>query len=238
MEKRYTRQYLLPEWDETKQQRLKESRVLVAGSGGLGSPLLQYITAAGIGEITIIDCDTVEISNLNRQILFNVTDIDKPKSETAVEKLSKLNNEIIINAINTKIEDISAAEFQNYDLFIDCLDSFRSRLYLNRKSIETSTPLLHAGVTGYSGQVSLFAPGMTPCLNCIIGGETSELEDKSIMGASAGVIGSIQASEAIKFLAFKKNFLENKILFVDLMSLRFRIMEVSRNPTCAACSQN
>ncbi len=235
MEKRYLRHYSVSEWNDDAQNKLKNSSVLVAGAGGLGSPLLYYLASAGIGNITIVDDDIIEDSNLNRQILFNETDIGQPKAETALNKLFSLNSSINICAVHSTVEELDDEFYKKQDLLIDCLDNFETRLFLNRKSITHSIPLLHAGVSEFRGQITLTEPGKTLCLACFLDSENENFND-GIIGAAAGVIGSIQALEAIKYLALRKNYLANRILLIDLINMRFNLINAARNKNCNECS--
>jgi adenylyltransferase/sulfurtransferase len=233
--KRYQRHFNIPGWNEETQLKLKNASVFVAGAGGLGSAVLYYLAAAGVGKITICDSDIVEISNLNRQILYGTDDVGKAKVIAAVEKLSLLNNGIELISMKSKIEYETLQSISGNNLIIDCVDNFETRHILNRISLEKKIPMLHAGVTEFYCQFTLLKPGETPCLGCFIP-EEAPSSGKGIIGAMAGVAGSIEAMEAIKYLAGVGENLAGRLLFIDMKSLSFNTMIIKKNPECKICS--
>jgi adenylyltransferase/sulfurtransferase len=228
----YERQLGIKSWS---QEKIKASTVFVAGAGGLGSPVLYYLSAAGVGNIIICDNDKVDYSNLNRQILHSTKWIGKYKALSAFETLSELNPYISITPITEKITDANAADFAgNSDLIIDCLDNFKARHVLNRISVKKNIPLIHGGVSELGGQVSFLNPPETPCLNCIIPDKDSNKKN-FIIGSTAGLIGSIQATEALKHLSGIGASLKNKLLFIDGLSMKFSEININKNPSCKVC---
>jgi adenylyltransferase/sulfurtransferase len=232
---RYGRQLIISGWDEAVQIRLKSSHVFIAGAGGLGSAVISYLAAAGIGAMTICDCDHVELSNLNRQILHGQGDIGKLKIESAGEAIEALNSTLSLRLISDRIESPGMhRHIAPCDLVIDCLDNFPSRLHLNSICVELGKPMVHAGIEGYHGQITFFDVPRTPCLNCITPQGCPE-GPVPIVGATAGLFGSLQALEAIKFLSGTGEVLRNSLLFIDARSMSFTRISLSRNVRCELC---
>ncbi|HOO72718.1 MAG TPA: HesA/MoeB/ThiF family protein [Spirochaetota bacterium] len=232
---RYQRQTAIQGWDESVQLKLKHSRVFIAGAGGLGSPVLYYLAAAGIGTIALCDHDRVDLSNLNRQILHTSDDVGKLKVVSARESIQALNPDITLELMPERVESEKIIEVvKDVDLVVDCLDSFSSRLYLNSLCIELNKPMIHAGISEYHGQVTFIHVPETPCLECFIP-SSRDTGPVPVLGATAGIVGSIQALEAVKYLAGSKDLLKNVILFIDGQSMSFTRIAVSRNPGCPRC---
>lgn len=230
--KTYERQLGIKSWS---QEKLKKSTVFIAGAGGLGSPVLFYLAAAGIGNLIICDNDIVDISNLNRQILHSTKKIGIKKAESASNTLNDLNPNINIKFFSDKITDENADLIINKpDLIIDCLDNFKTRHILNRISVKKHIPFIHGGVSEFGGQITFFHPPETACLNCIM--PDREPDKKiSIAGATAGIIGSIQAAEAIKFLNGIGTSLKNRLLFMDGLNMKFTEINITKNSGCKVC---
>lgn len=234
--KRYQRHFNINGWDISTQLKLKEASVFVAGAGGLGSVVLYYLAAAGVGRIIFCDRDIVEPGNLNRQILYETDDIAKAKVDAAQEKLTAFNSNIDLIPVKGEISTDTALLLSGCSLIIDCLDNFRSRHILNSLSVDLNIPMIHAGVTEFYSQITFLKPGHTPCLACFIQ-DTKETAEKGIVGAMAGITGSIQALEAVKYLTGSGELLLNRILFIDMKNLSFNTMKISRKPDCAVCSK-
>lgn len=233
---RYKRQLDISSWDISTQQRLKDSSVFVAGSGGLGSPVLYYLAAAGVGQIIICDKDNVDLSNLNRQILYSNSDIGMSKAERASEKIKILNDDLKVTYYNGNAGWELIEQIRKCDLIVDCVDNFETRHILNRISLKTGIPMVHAGVSEYYGQMTFIQPGETICLACIIP-EKIKSETKGIVGAMAGIVGSMQALEVIKYLTGKGDILKNRLLFIDGKSMSINTISVKKNPECKVCSK-
>lgn len=232
---RYARQMMIPDWGESGQVRLKNATVLIVGAGGLGSPAALYMAAAGVGNLRICDRDVVELSNLNRQILHPQARLGTLKANSAKTSLQDLNPNITIEPVAGKLTADTVSEFaKGVDLIMDCLDNFPARMVLNRYSVQHQIPLMHAAVSGMYGQVSFFQPPETGCLRCLVQSKPAPKVEPAL-GAMCGVVGSLQALEAIKFLLGMKDLLKNKLLVVDGNDLSFDILELGRNQQCEDC---
>ena len=215
--------------------KLKKSRVVIAGAGGLGSPIAFYLTAAGVGMIRMIDHDHVTVSNLNRQILHWEEDIGKKKVESARIKLGNLNSAIEIEAIAETITEDNVSELvEGCDAIVDAMDNLPTRYVLNRCAIEKNIPFFHGAVTGFEGRVMTIIPGETACLRCMYRGPV-EQEKFPVIGVTPAVIGSIQATEVIKYLVGIGKLLTNRLLIFDGIRATFSEFTVNRNPQCDHC---
>jgi molybdopterin/thiamine biosynthesis adenylyltransferase len=231
---RYHRQLLM--LGEAGQERLKASRVLIAGAGGLGTVIATYLAAAGIGTLRIADCDVVEASNLNRQILHWGGDLGRPKTASAAEKLSALNSLIRVEEIAGRIDEANVDTIAgDCDIIVDAMDNFPTRYLLNRTALKKGIPFIHGAVRGLQGQATTVLPGKTPCLRCLFpGSPPSELFP--IIGATCGVIGSIEATEAIKLLTGWGEPLAGRLLIWDGLAACADSLAVERDPACPDCS--
>lgn len=234
--KRYQRQEGISGWDSEAQSRLENATVFIAGLGGLGNPVSLYLAAAGAGCLRICDNDRVELSNLNRQVLYSENDIGKLKADCTGERIAAFNG-------NTKLESLTASIDKeqigilagNADILVDCLDNAETRSVLNRYAVENSIPLVHAGVYGLSGQLSFIHTPETPCLNCIY----QDLKDEgkvSVLGAAAGTIGALQALEVIKYITGTGDLLKNRLLIMDGGSMTFHETRIEKINDCPVCS--
>jgi len=230
---RYKRQILL--FGEEAQERLSDSKAFIAGAGGLGSPVATYLTVAGVGDITICDCDSVDLSNLNRQFLHHDRDINRRKTESAVEKLSSMNPEVVIRGIDMAISEENVSGFvKGCDIIVDCLDNFETRQVLNRAAVNQNIPLVHGGISGWSGQATTVIPHKTACLSCLYPA-SGKKETFPVVGTTAGVIGSVQAGEAVRVLTGEKGGLENVLMLWDGRYCTADRIEISRAPNCPVC---
>ncbi|RNI13785.1 HesA/MoeB/ThiF family protein [Methanohalophilus sp. RSK] len=229
----YNRQIMMV--GEEGQEKLKSATVLVAGCGGLGSPIMHYLAVAGIGHIRFVDKDTVERSNLNRQILHWHQDIGKAKSQSAEEKLAELNPNIELEAFNTEINAENIDELiQGADIIVDALDNYETRMLLNRAVIRQSVPLVHGAVHGFHGQLTTIIPGKTPCIECLIP-EKPPKEVFPIIGCTAGVVGTMQANEVIKYLLGWEDLHAGHIVMWDGRSGTLDRMKICRRMDCPEC---
>ena len=234
-EKRYQRQTDISSWGADGQEKLKNSRVFVAGAGGLGGPVLYYLAGAGVGTITLCDFDVVDLSNLNRQILHREESVGISKAESAFNTLTAFNSDIEIIPVREKITDDNAEDLlAGNDIIVDCLDNFETRQVLNRYAVNSGIPLIHGGIEDFNGQVTFIHPPETPCLACFLPAGNSG-KKINVPGATAGLTGSIQAMEAIKFLVGMESGLKNKLLFIDGRDMRFVAMKISPGGQCPVC---
>ncbi|MDI7260146.1 MAG: HesA/MoeB/ThiF family protein [Thermodesulfobacteriota bacterium] len=232
---RYDRQIMIGEIGEEGQEKLKRSRVVIAGAGGLGSPIAIYLTAAGIGMIRMIDHDQVALSNLNRQILHWEEDIGKKKVDSARTKLRNLNRAVEIEAIAETITEENASRLvEGCDAIVDALDNLPIRYILNRCAIEKNIPFFHGAVNGFEGRVMTIIPGETACLRCMYRGPVPDRKFP-VIGVVPAVIGSIQATEVIKYLVGIGKLLTNRLLIYDGLKVTFSEFRVNRNPNCDHC---
>ena len=232
---RYTRQMLLDGWGEVGQRRIKNSSVFVAGAGGLGSPVSMYLAAAGVGKISLCDADTIELSNLNRQILHSDNRLHQLKAFSAERTLREMNPSICIDVFTEYLDRHNAERIIGTpDIIVDCLDNYATRYLLNAYCIDHHIPLVHAAVWGLMGQISFIDPPETPCLRCIF----SEAPPKGVfpvLGATPGVIGSLQAMETLKFLAGVGDLLKGRLLLFDGEDMSITMLTVKHLSGCPAC---
>lgn len=230
---RYDRQIRL--FGAEGQERLKKARVFIAGAGGLGSPISIYLAAAGVGNIVIADRDTVELSNLNRQILYCEKDVAKGKAPSAQEKLLALNSDIRVEPVSDALNDDNILELaRGSDVIIDAMDNYPTRYLLNRVSLELKVPFVHGAINGFYGQATTVLPGRSACLRCIFA-RPPPPSTFPVVGVTPGIIGLIQATEAIKFLTGTGDLLAGKLLIWDGLRCAAETIDVQRNPQCADC---
>ncbi len=235
---RYDRQIMLYGFGEEGQEKLKKAKVFIAGAGGLGSPIALYLAAAGAGTIRIADRDKVELSNLNRQVLYHDEDIGKGKAKSAAEKLEKLNPDIKIEAIAETITDANAAQLVgDSDLIVDAMDNLPTRYLLNKTAIDKKIPFFHGAVYGFEGRAMTVIPGKSACLNCIYHGATAPSEKFPVIGITPAVIGCIQAAEVIKYITGLGELLTGRLLNFDAIKMTFNEFRVKRDPDCEHCGK-
>lgn len=239
---RYTHHIVLKDIGGQGQRKLLSSKVLIVGAGGLGSPAALYLAAAGVGTIGIADEDDVEISNLQRQILHFTDDIGRSKVASAQEKLCALNTDVHIKTFPMRLtsENIESI-IAGFDFIVDATDNFDSKFLINDTCVRLSKPYSHAGVVGFKGQTFTYVPGSL-CYRCIFSdpppdGTIQDCRGSGILGAVAGMLGTIQAAEAIKYLIGNGDLLTDKLLTVNLLSMDFRAIPLSRNKDCPVCSK-
>jgi adenylyltransferase/sulfurtransferase len=242
---RYSRQIMVPDIGGNGQIHLREARVLVIGAGGLGSPAAFYLTAAGIGTLGIIDPDKVELSNLQRQILHTTADIGRPKVQSAQSKLRDLNPDVEIKTYVARFEENNAAEIAaGYDFIVDGSDNFETKFLVNDVALRLNIAFSHAGIVRLQGQTMTVLPRRSACYRCLFQAppppeEILNCQQSGILGAVAGTLGTIQATEAVKYLAgFEEGLLTDRLLTYDAKTMKFYSVEVSKNPQCAACGEN
>jgi molybdopterin/thiamine biosynthesis adenylyltransferase len=239
---RYARHLILREVGGAGQQKLRKSRVLVIGAGGLGSPVLQYLTAAGVGTLGVIDDDIVSLSNLQRQVLFDEDQLDMPKVFATKSKLEALNPHITIRPYNRRLTQTDAQDlFADYDLVLDGTDNYKTRALVNATCVAGKTPLVSGAISQWEGQVSLFDPANgTPCYACIFPEEPADglapsCAQAGVMGALPGIIGSIMAAEAIKHITGAGQTLAGEMLIFDALYGENRKISLQKADGCSIC---
>jgi len=238
---RYSRHLILRGVGEAGQRRLLEARVLLVGAGGLGSPAALYLAAAGVGTLGIVDGDRVDASNLQRQILHDVNGIGRPKVETAAERISALNPDVVLEAHPTRLNAGNALDLmKGYDLVVDGSDNFPTRYLINDASLHLGIPVIHGSIFRFEGQLSVFAPHDGPCYRCLFPlPPPPELApscaEAGVLGVLPGIIGSLQAMEAIKLILGVGEPLVGSLLTYDALDERFQTLRVERDPACGAC---
>ena len=238
---RYKRHLLLSQIDVAGQQRLFDASVLVVGTGGLGSPVLMYLAAAGVGKLHFYDNDTVEISNLQRQILFDSSVIGQSKVDAAADRLRAINTDCKLKAVASKLEgNILNAAVAEVDLVIDCSDNFSTRFAVNRACVENQKTLLSGAVIRMEGQLSEFNGHKSdmPCYQCLYQPDAYDDEtctSSGVLGPAVGVVGSLLATEAVKHIVGIGDGLEGRLLLFDAMAMRFNELKLKKDPACPIC---
>lgn len=237
---RYQRNLLLKGFGIKGQQRLNHAKVLVVGAGGLGSSAAFYLAAAGIGNLSILDSDKVEMSNLQRQILHTTKDIGKPKTRSAATKLKRLNPDIKIKQLAFHLTQDNVTDvISSHDFILDCTDNFDAKFLINDACVVLSKPFSHCGVTAYKGQCMTYSKGHA-CFRCVFGhppepGQVQTTAEVGILGSVAGLFGCLQATETIKFLTGTGELLLNKLWIMNLHDMSNRTVPLYRNTECKAC---
>ena len=242
---RYERQIILPEVGLDGQKKLKEAKVLLIGAGGLGSPAALYLAAAGVGTIGIADADEVSLSNLNRQILHTTDGVGMNKAQSAKEHLKERNEHVnIITYPYWVTPDNISALIEDYDFILDCADNFETKFLINDACVIAKKPFCHAGVIRFEGQVLTYVPGKGPCYRCIFEevpepGSIPHCSQIGVMGAAAGVLGCVQALEAIKYILSAGELLTGKMFIFDGLTMKSRIAKFpSPSEDCRVCGPN
>jgi molybdopterin/thiamine biosynthesis adenylyltransferase len=230
---RYQRQLVIPFVGISGQEKFKNSHILIAGMGGLGCTSANYLTAVGIGHITIVDFDSIELSDLNRQILYWEEDVGKKKVLVAQKKLLKLNPNIAITPVEARIDEKNVFEILNKaQVIIDGLDNMETRLILNSACVKLKKPYIYGGVSQLRGMITTIIPGETPCLACICQDGISGL---GVLNMAPAIIANLQAIEAIKIILGQKPALAGKLLMLNGEDIKFNIYDIKRNANCNIC---
>lgn len=238
---RYARQLVLPEIGVAGQERLRAARVLIVGAGGLGSPAALYLAAAGIGTLGIIDGDAVELSNLHRQILHGTADIGRGKATSASERLSALNPHVAVERYEERLSNERALELiASFDVVVDGSDNYATRYAVNDACAALKKPWVYGSVERFAGQLSTFAAGGRPCYRCIfpeapLPGATPSCEEIGVLGAIPGVVGALQATEALKLLLGIGEPLVGRLVQIDLLRGDWRMVSYETRPGCTTC---
>ena len=238
---RYSRQIMLPQVDIAGQQALLDSHVLIIGAGGLGSPASMYLAAAGVGKLTLVDNDTVELSNLQRQLAHAESDLGANKVDSAAATLRAINSDVEVVALNRRVGTAELGELvSSADVVLDATDNVETRFAINRACLAANVPLVSGAAIRLEGQVAVFDSRQSdsPCYECLYkGGEGGDLTcaDNGVFAPVVGIIGSMQALEALKLIAQFGDTLIGRLLLFDASSMQWREMKLSRDPNCVAC---
>ncbi len=238
---RYSRQIMLPEVDIAGQEKLRQATVFVAGVGGLGSPVALYLAAAGVGKLILADHDRVDLSNLQRQIAHATNDIDRLKAESAADSVKQLNPGCEVVVCNEKItEDNVREKVAGAQVIVDCCDNFGLRFLLNRISVEKGVPLVSGAAIRMDGQISVYDPRdePSPCYHCLFdesGEQDQTCSANGVLSPLVGMVGSMQAIEAIKVIVGMGSTLVGRLMIVDALTMKFRDVKIKRNPQCVVC---
>jgi len=238
---RYSRHLLLPGMDIDGQLKLIDSRILVIGMGGLGCACTPYLASSGVGTLTLVDDDVVELSNLQRQILYTDQDVGQPKAVVASRRLQAMNPDCDMTAIQKRLNDQELEQLiAHHDVVIDCSDNLSTREQINRICFESKTPLVSGAAIRFEGQVSTFSyQENTACYRCLsqqIGEQSLNCAESGVLAPMVGIIGSMQAMEAIKTCANVGQVLENRLLMIDGKSMEVRTFTLNKHPDCSVCS--
>jgi sulfur-carrier protein adenylyltransferase/sulfurtransferase len=241
---RYARHLILPEIGANGQRRLKQARVLLIGAGGLGSPAALYLAAAGVGTIGLVDFDVVDATNLQRQLLHGTSDVGRAKIDSARDRLGEINPHVRIEAFAERLTSANALRlFAEYELVVDGSDNFPTRYLANDACVLSGKPYVYGSIFRWEGQNSVFATPEGPCYRCLFAeppppGLVPSCAEAGVLGVLPGIVGSIQALEAVKLLLGIGDSLAGRLLLFDAMRLRFREMRLKKNPGCALCGEN
>ena len=238
---RYSRHLIMPEVGMEGQLKLKAAKVLCIGTGGLGAPLGVYLAAAGVGRIGLVDFDTVDLTNLQRQILFSTSDVGRPKIEAAADRLRGLNPDIQIDTFETRLTSENALElFRDYDLIVDGTDNFPTRYLVNDACVLLGKQNVYGSIFRFEGQVTVFGAPGGPCYRCLYPeppppGLVPSCAEGGVLGVLPGIVGSIQAAETLKLIIGKGEPLIGRLLLFDALAMRFRELKLRKNPECPVC---
>jgi sulfur-carrier protein adenylyltransferase/sulfurtransferase len=241
---RYSRHLVLPEVGLEGQQAIKAAKVLCVGAGGLGSPAAMYLAAAGVGTIGIVDFDVVDFSNLQRQLLHMTHDVGRPKVESARERLNAINPEVHVETHEVALSAVNALELlARYDVIVDGTDNFPTRYLVNDACVLTRRPYIYGSVFRFEGQVSIFATAEGPCYRCLYpepppAGLVPSCAEGGVLGVLPGIIGTIQATEALKQILGAGDSLAGRLLLLDALAMKFREVRVRRDPECPVCGDH
>ncbi|MBR5251657.1 MAG: HesA/MoeB/ThiF family protein [Oscillospiraceae bacterium] len=239
---RYKRHLMLPQVDVAGQEKIRDSKVLIVGAGGLGCPVAMQLACAGVGTIGIIDFDVVDLSNLQRQLAYTEQDVGKSKVRTVKNRLMQMNSNICVNAIEDKLDANNAPQiFEKYDIIVDACDNFDTRYLISDTCVKLGKPLVYGAIYEFYGQVVVLGQD-GPCLRCINAeppkpGEIVEACDVGVFGAIPGVVGSMQACEVLKLITGCGETLKGRMVFVDLLNMTFDEVEIPKNPKCKVCGK-
>ena len=238
---RYSRQIILDQVGGKGQEKLLNARVLIIGAGGLGSPCALYLAAAGVGHLGIVDSDHVELNNLQRQVIHSTDDVDRPKVDSARDRLHSLNPDIRITPYNLRLTSANIMEIiKDYDIVVDGSDNFPTRYLVNDACVLADKPLSHGAILRFYGQVYTILPGKSACYRCLFAeppppGAVPNCQEAGILGAVAGIIGVLQANEVLKYILGVGELLQGRLLTFDALDASFREVKILRDTACPVC---
>lgn len=241
---RYSRQIILPNVGGKGQEKLLAARVLLIGAGGLGSPAALYLASAGIGTMGLVDSDKVELNNLQRQIIHSVKEAGRPKVESARDRINAINEDVRVVTYNLRITSENIVDIiKDYDIVVDGSDNFPTRYLVNDACVLSAKPLSHGGIFRFDGQAITIIPGESACYRCLFSeppppGLVPGCQEAGILGAAAGIIGTIQANEVLKYILGIGNLLTGRLLVFNALDSSFRQVKVSMDPNCPVCGDN
>lgn len=241
---RYSRHILLPEVGGKGQVKLAQAKVFIVGAGGLGAPVALYLAAAGVGTLGIIDGDRVDLSNLQRQVIHHTPDINRSKVQSAREKILAINPDVKVNTYEERLTSKNAmALIKDYDILVDGTDNFPTKFLINDAAVFSGKPLVHGGILRFDGQVLTILPKKSTCYRCIFKsppppGVVPSCQEAGVLGALAGIIGTIQATEVLKLILNIGTPLTDRLMRYDALQTGFREVRVRRNPNCLVCGDN
>lgn len=243
---RYSRHIILKEVGVKGQRKLLESKVLIIGTGGLGAPAAMFLAAAGVGTIGLVDYDAVELSNLQRQIIHLTKDVGKPKVLSGKETIHEMNPDVHVVDYQERVSAdnmIDVIKDQDYDFVIDGTDNFPTKFLINDACVLTATPFSHAGIIRFQGQTMTYLPGQGPCYRCVFhepppSDAVPTCKQAGVLGVMGGIIGTIQATEAIKYILGIGDLLNGYLLTYDALQMNFRKVKLSHNSNCPVCGQD
>jgi sulfur-carrier protein adenylyltransferase/sulfurtransferase len=241
---RYSRHLIMPEVGMEGQLKIKAAKVLCIGTGGLGAPLGLYLAAAGVGRIGLVDFDVVDSTNLQRQVLFGTSDVGRPKTEAAADRLRNLNPDIRIDTFETKLTSENALDlFKDYDIIVDGTDNFPTRYLVNDACVITGKPNVYGSIFRFEGQITVFGYPGGPCYRCLYPeppppGLVPSCAEGGVLGVLPGIVGTIQAAETLKLIIGKGEPLIGRLLLFDALAMKFRELKLRKNPECPACGEH
>jgi len=242
--RRYSRHLIMPEVGVEGQRKIKQAKVLCVGAGGLGSPAALYLAAAGVGTLGLIDYDTVDFSNLQRQVLYSTSDVGRPKLQAAQDRLQGLNPNIKVVKHETMLNSGNALDiFKDYDIIVDGADNFPTRYLTNDACVLLNKPNVYGSIFRFDGQISIFATKQGPCYRCLYPeppppGLVPSCAEGGVLGVLPGVVGTIQATEAIKLIIGQGDPLVGRLLLFDALQMKFRTLTLRKDPECPICGDN
>lgn len=240
---RYSRHIILKDIGGAGQEKILNARVLIIGAGGLGAPAALYLAAAGVGTIGIADADAVDLSNLQRQIIHFTADVDRPKVQSAREKMTAINPDVRVNTYHARVTAENIADLiRAYDFIIDGTDNFPTKFLVNDACVFGGKPFSHGGILRFNGQTMTYLPG-NACYRCVFlepppKGAVPTCSEAGILGAVAGMLGTIQAAEALRYIIGKGRLLTNRLLTFNAFDMEFRTIDLHKNSACPVCGAN